>query len=64
MTPTWSDINELLACGAAAEFEADLVVQPQTTPAPAVLSWVMDDPRANPHACLGRLSESAVLMIG
>lgn len=54
MTPTWSDISELLACGAAAEFEADLVVQPQTTPAPAVLSWVMDDPRANLHAGAGR----------
>lgn len=54
MTPTWSDISELLARGAAAEFEADLVVQPRTTPAPAVLSWVMDDPRANLHAGPGR----------
>ncbi|MDX2358367.1 hypothetical protein [Dietzia sp. PP-33] len=54
MTPTWSDVGGLLARGADAEFEADLVVRPRTEPAPSVRRWVMDDPRANLHAGPGR----------
>lgn len=54
MTPTWSDVGGLLARGADTAFEADLVVRPRTEPAPSILSWVMDDPRANLHAGPGR----------
>ena len=54
MTPTWADVGLLLARGADSEFTADLVVRPRDSPAPSVLSWVMDDPRANVHAGPGR----------
>lgn len=54
MQPTWSDMGELLARGADASFEAELVVRTPTSPAPPIRFWVMDDPRANLHAGPGR----------